>query len=405
MSTEEKVYHFELLHTQEEIQQLVDRLRQEKLISFDTEFIRETTFYPQLELIQVATRSESWLVDARPAQMNRAALDALKPLIELFEDPSILKILHAAQGDQECIYTAFGTTAKGTFDTAVGAALCGYGDGIGLGSLLKTVIGVTIKKGHARTNWAQRPLPNHLCEYALGDVAYLVDVAEKLMNELRTRDRLDWALELCGEYEDGNQFEVSPEEIAIRLYRSGKVHPKDFGILHRLVQWRETRVRELNIPRKWLAADSILLDLTRVQPTTDDHLKTFRGINRGEMKNSGPSIFRAILEGQKEPRDQAPELHRNPPPSKNESQVMDLLKCYLGILADQSELASRHLMQSDQILRLLRSEIRTVEDLISENYLAPTAAKLVGRQLLEFLSGKTGLSIAEKSVKIQQLQK
>src|SRR3954469_2216808 len=128
--------HPELLSTADQIRALADSLKSADLIAFDTEFIRETTFYPIVEIIQVATESESWLVDAqafkkgfRPGPQG-SFNPGLKPLLDVFQDKSSLKIAHAIQGDQECLYTSFGALAQPTLDTAVAASLCGYGEGI-----------------------------------------------------------------------------------------------------------------------------------------------------------------------------------------------------------------------------------------------------------------------------------
>src|SRR5947199_68669 len=146
------IAHRGLLSTSAQMTDVVEKLKKSDMIAFDTEFIRETTFFPIVEIIQVATEEESWLVDARSFQKQGAVgTAALASLWEVFQDPKILKIAHAIQGDQECLYTSFRSLAKPSLDTAVAASLCGYGDGIGLGNLLKAALDVTIKKGHART--------------------------------------------------------------------------------------------------------------------------------------------------------------------------------------------------------------------------------------------------------------
>src|SRR5215218_5196202 len=127
--------HPDLISTADKIAELAGKLKGRDIIAFDTEFIRESTFYPTVEIIQVATDDESWLVDAQAFRARRGNPDpgALKPLLDVFEDKRILKVVHAAQGDQECLYTAFGVVATPSIDTAVAASLCGYGEGIGLG--------------------------------------------------------------------------------------------------------------------------------------------------------------------------------------------------------------------------------------------------------------------------------
>src|SRR5690349_15169112 len=127
--------HHKLLTTPEEILTLSKTLSEQPMIALDTEFIRESTFYPIIGLIQVASDKESWLVDPLAFRFEE-----LRPFFDVLANPKILKIFHAAQADQECLYTNYGVIAAPSFDTAVAASLCGYGDSIGLSKLLKDVL-------------------------------------------------------------------------------------------------------------------------------------------------------------------------------------------------------------------------------------------------------------------------
>lgn len=381
-----------LMHTKAQIEELVTHLRKEKVIAFDTEFIRENTFYPQVEIIQVATRENTWLVDARAFWKDH---DGIRPLLDVFEDQSILKIIHAAQGDQECIYTCFGVVASPSLDTAVAASLCGYGDGVGLGSLLKSVLDVTIKKGHARTNWGVRPLPEQLLEYAHEDVRFLVELGQTLLEKLEVLGRQKWALELTAKFEDKSLYESDPNALAIKLSRGGKLDQKGFSVLLELCKWRETRVRELNLPRRWVADDQVLVDLAMVKPKDIGHLGSFRGLSKGELKNNGEPILAAIQRGVAQATQvEAPERRRAEIPSQAEEQAMDLLHCFIGILADEHKIAVKHLMITAQLLPLLRCEQSEWPEIwIKKGILSQGAADLVGQEIVAFLKGEITLQI------------
>src|ERR1700730_13850394 len=120
--------NLELLSTPDDIAELAAKLGEKSVISFDTEFIRENTFYPIVEIIQVASDEESWLVDAaafkkgfKPGAQG-GFNSGIQPLLDVFTNKEILKIVHAAQGDQECLYTSFSVVASPCFDTSVGAS-------------------------------------------------------------------------------------------------------------------------------------------------------------------------------------------------------------------------------------------------------------------------------------------
>jgi ribonuclease D len=398
--------HGGLISTAQGISDLAAALKGQKIIAFDTEFIRENTFFPIVEIIQIATETDSWLVDAHAFKKGfrpgpQGGFDAsIKPLLEIFEDQSILKIVHAAQGDQECLYTAYGIVANPILDTSVAASLSGFGDNIGLGKLLKAVLDVTIKKGHARTNWSVRPLPEQLTEYAHADVIYLVELGKQLMDRLEKDGRKQWALDLSAKYNDPALYETDVEAMAQKLARGGRLDRKGYSALLELVKWREARVRHLNLPRRWVADDAVLVDIAQVRPKDIEHLGSFRGLNKGELKASGEHIISSIHKATEDTANvTVPHFQRMESPSPEESQVLDLLKCYIGILADERRIAAKYLSTVAQLVPLLRNKIESTEDLVANGILSAEATRLIGQELIEFLHGNRGLAV--KSGKIQ----
>jgi ribonuclease D len=405
--------HLELISTLEGLQELCERLKDVPVLAFDTEFIRESTFYPKFEILQIATSDESYLVDIQALSTEKVGPRYLPPepvkvaLRGVFTSPKILKVLHAAQGDQECLATTFGFTASPTQDTAILASLLGYGDAVGLSTLLKQILGVQLQKGHSRTNWSQRPLPAELLEYAHADVIYLVELAQKLLLEAEKLGRVEWARELATKFEVLELYEPSAEELSDRLARGGRLDLKGQGALRELVRWRERRVRELNIPRRWVAEDSVLVDMAQAKPKRVDQLHTFRGLSKGEVKHQGEQILRAIEKGLTSPPETRFKRERVDPPSHGEIQLTELLKCYLAILADREGVAVRHLATTGQILSLIRAvssgEVKVPGDWLEKSYLSASASQLIGAELLALLLGQRALSVSNGTLKIVEL--
>ncbi len=389
--------HLELIREASEIRDLVGVLSQETMISFDTEFIRESTFFPMIEILQVATATDSWLIDAR--YFKNKDPEGIQPLLDVFADPKILKIVHAAQGDQEVLFASYGRLASPTLDTAVAASLLGMGDSLGLGNLLKQVLGIQLKKGHARTDWSVRPLPEQLADYALSDVDHLVDAAQKLLAQLEEQGRKDWALEICKKWEDPKLFEPQPEELAEKLARGGRLDGKSYGAMIELVRWRENRVRELNLPRRWVADDQVLVDLANVRPKDLKHLGAFRGLNKGELQKNGEKILEAIRVGSENPI-HLPKGERRQSPSDLEEQALGLLKVYIALIAEKKNIAPKHLAQAGQLLGLLRSQATSVEQMIQEGSLSPVAAQMIGQEILDFRSGRVALGIRDGAIQL-----
>ncbi|NBT59598.1 ribonuclease D [bacterium] len=199
-----------LLTTAKDLAAAVEALNKEPSIGVDTEFIRETSFFPRIALIQISGREKTFLVD--PVVLDKKALE---PLLELLVRESTLKIIHASHADQECLFWAYGIVAKPVLDTSVAAALCGMGDSIGLQKLLRETLGVYVSKGRARAKWLARPLTPELLHYAEQDVAHLVSLGEKLKEVLDSYQRWEWALEESEVHP--NIFEVSPQELASKM--------------------------------------------------------------------------------------------------------------------------------------------------------------------------------------------
>lgn len=399
-----------LLDRAEEIVELAEILKKQTVIAFDTEFIRESTFFPIVELIQVATESETWLVDAQAFKKTFKAGDpksyhpGLNPLLEIFTNPQILKIVHAAQGDQECLYTSFGVVASPSLDTAVAASLCGLGDGIGLGKLLKSVLDVNLTKGHARTNWSVRPLPEQLLAYARADVDHLVELGTKLLEMLEQSGRKNWALELSAKWENLSLYQSDIEGMTGKLARGGRLDKRGYSALYELVKWREERVRQLNLPRRWVADDHVLVDLAHVRPKDLAHLSTFRGLNKGELKNSGEAILKALSKENENDELVLPKTSRIAAPTPEEAQVLEVIRCFVSILADQHKIAAKHLMTTAKLLPLLRCQFDTKADLAKAGILSEEAAQLVGDEIIEMLRGKRSLKIRGNQVEIIKIE-
>jgi len=401
----------DLISTKADLKKLADHIKSANQVAFDTEFIRENTFYPKLELIQVATQDGAWLVDAHNLDKK-----AMAPLVGIFKDPNILKIVHAAQGDQECLYFTYGIVARPLLDTALAASLCGYGENVGLGNLLDSVLGIRIQKGHARVNWSLRPLPEPLAKYAINDVKHLVVLGNVLVEKLDKLDRRKWALEISSKWEDPKIFEPSPESITLKIGRSRKLDLEGVSVLYELISWREKRIRELNIPRRWLAEDHVLVDLARVRPDTLEHLKTFRGLNGGEIRKHGKEMLDLVVGADKKPSKNAEELFEKlkktkipqktiTPPSRSEVRALELMRCYLHFLADQTKITLSHLVDHQNLLPLLRSGSYSPKQWVESGWLSEYAEALVGEELKAFLEGKKMFKMKDGNLEVTDIAK
>ena len=387
-----------LVRTDKEIVALAAYLKPWPMIAVDTEFIRESTFFPQVEIIQIATLEQIFLVDAHAFRKTRSADNpsdydpAIEPLLEIFRDPSILKIMHAAHGDQECLLTSFDTLADPLFDTAVGASLCGFGDSSGLGRLLADIMDVHIDKGLARTNWSQRPLPQTLMQYAADDVRYLVALAEKLLQQLEESGRHAWAMTLSEVGRD--VYAYRSDEIAARMLR-GRVQEQAFDALRGLLGWRESKARSLNVPRRWVSEDAVLLDLAKARPKTLEQMETFRGLSKHILRDK--AVVCGLLQVEKT---QAPRATHVRPASEDEQLALEFLKCGMQLLAMKHSIGARHLISSDKLLAFVRAHLTTLEEVVREGFLSQESATIIGQDLLNLYLGHSTLGLRNKKLEV-----
>lgn len=386
-----------LLVTQPEtIRSIAQKLANEKVIALDTEFIRETTFFPKVALIQVASREETWLVD--PTVLSK---EELQPLFDLFLRPDILKVMHATHADQECFYTSYGFVVAPVLDTAIGAALLGMGDNMGLGKLLKELLDINLPKGRARARWLTRPLPRELLEYAELDVKHLVNLGEVLKEKLSARNRMAWALEESAT--ETKVFEVTPEEMAFRMFKSGQVEKNIYPVLLELVRWREKRARTADMPRGWVADNETLMALSKSRPATVDELRHFRGLNGREVDKSGKYILEAMERGKKMKVEIPPRGERVTLRSDAEEHILDLVHSYVSYLANRLEIASRFLLSSHKSAQLVIHADKEINHWVEHEIISPHASALIGEDLKALLSGKRALAIRNKQVEILTL--
>ncbi len=364
------------------------RLTKQDVIAFDTEFMREKTFYPQLSLIQVADREQSWVID--PLALSHAEM---QPLLDVFASPDTIKVAHAVEQDQECIHRAYGMVVEPILDTAIGAALTGRGDQIGLSPLLSKLIGVNLSKGHSRTNWMKRPLPQPMIEYAADDVVYLVEAAERLSKDLRALKRVDWAMSLSAEFGNATRAEFDTSALTRKIAAGSRLGAASYAVLKELVIWREQHVRQKDIPRRWLAGDQVLAKLAVARPKAADDLQNFRGLGPKLRQYGAEPILAAIRRGESVPLEEYEEPPKKDEPSSNEAAALTVLKCFLTSLAAENKVPLRFLVENGAMLGLLRGSFASVDDLRASGLLHTGTIEMFGQELVAILNGERALGI------------
>lgn len=275
----------ELLASSEALAAWADRATSASAIAMDTEFMRESTYYPELCLIQLALPDDIVLVDVHPGA-DLTALDAL-----MRSGP--VKILHACRQDLEVLGLHFSPPLGPLFDTQVAAALCGFAPQMSYAALVEALTGVALAKTATRTDWSQRPLSAAQLEYAADDVRYLAPLRDELSQRLEHLGRLAW-FEQEMQALSALSSEVDAESAWQRVKGQARLPAEAQPRLRALAAWREQRAVARNRPRRWIVSDQILLDLALASPRDQASLAQIPGMPPAVLRNAGADLLAVI---------------------------------------------------------------------------------------------------------------
>ena len=257
--------------------------------AIDTEFHRERTYFPALALVQLG-----W-GDGNIALVDPLAVD-LAPLKELFES-EVEAVFHAAQQDLDVLTHAVGSIPRQLFDTQIAGGFVGYGTP-SLASLVNSELKISLAKGDRLTDWLRRPLTDAQKRYAAIDVAYLIEIQDRLMAKLADAGRTEWVTEACDELRKKGQSPVRPEDAWLRLKDARGLKGKGRGVARAVAQWRERRAMHLDVPVRQVLPDLAILGIAQRQPKTETELSQARGVDgRAQRGSTASEILAAVAEG------------------------------------------------------------------------------------------------------------
>ncbi len=323
----------------------IARLRGERFVTIDTEFVRERTYWPELCVVQLGGAAEVIVLDAQAAGLD------LAPLAALLDDPAVVKVFHAARQDLEIFLHRFGRLPQSLFDTQVAAMVAGFGDQVGYDSLVASLTGGEIDKAHRFSDWSRRPLSAAQIAYAAADVTFLRDVYGMLRARLEREGRLEWVAEEMAVLSDPQTFRPDPETLWERL-RPRTSNRRLLGMLRACAAWREREAQRIDVPRQRLLKDESLLEIAATAPREIEALARVRGVSRGFAEGrGGAGLLAAIEAARHEPEADLPLAARKDGPRASPALVL-LLKVLLAAKAEQHDVAPKLLASSEDIERL-----------------------------------------------------
>jgi ribonuclease D len=372
-----------LVTSNEELAAACERFAGAPYIAIDTEFMRDTTYWPRLCLVQAAIPGHAVAIDPMAPGLD------LKPFLEILSRPDCIKVFHAARQDIEIFYHMAGVIPAPLFDTQVAAMVCGFGDAAAYETLVRELVHVQVDKSSRFTDWARRPLTDRQIDYALSDVIHLCRVYESLTRQLEKSGRSAWLEEELGILRAPETYDLKPEDSWRRLkLRSG--NRRFTAVLMEVAAWRERLAQERDVPRSRVLKDDALFEIASQAPATPADLEALRGIPRGFAGSRAAStLIDAVKAGLALPASAVPEIERGTPVSVPPI-LGDMLRVLLKILCDQHGVAQKLIASSSDL------DLIAADDNAAVPALSGWRRDIFGSAALELKHGRIALSIRNR---------
>ncbi|MBX9773150.1 MAG: ribonuclease D [Xanthobacteraceae bacterium] len=356
------------------------RLARHPFVTVDTEFLRESTYYPKLCVLQMASVDESVVVDALAPDIE------LRPLFELLADQRVVKVFHAARQDIEICWHEAQMIPAPLFDTQVAAMVLGYGDSISYDQLVHRITGDTLDKSSRFTDWTRRPLSDAQLTYAVSDVTHLRDVYLKLSTDLAKRGRSDWLHDEMRVLTSPETYRMEPEHAWQRL-KTRVRKPKELAVLIAVAAWREREAQTRDVPRSRVLKDDVIGDIAIQAPTTIERLASLRSLPKGfERSKWGEAIVEAVKAGLARDPKTLPRFERAKP-AVNGQATVELLKVLLRMTSEKHGVAAKVIATVDDLDRI------AADDEADVPALSGWRRELFGEKAIALKHGKLALAV------------
>jgi len=362
-----------------------------EFITVDTEFMRDSTYWPKLCLAQVGGPQEAAAVDTLAPDID------LAPLLTLMKNTKVLKVFHSARQDLEIFFLLMDALPEPIFDSQVAAMVCGFGDSVGYDKLVRKLTGKRIDKSKRFTDWSRRPLKQGQIDYALSDVVHLRPVYEKLRRQVENRARTAWLDEEMAVLNSPDTYRLEPET-AWRRLKTRSASPRYLALLRALAAWREAEAQRRDVPRNRVLRDEQMFDIAAHHPATAEELSHTRGFSRDAARGRiGQAILAALEEGMAVPEADCPE----PPPQRDQpaglGPLVDLLKVLLKLQCERHDVAQKLVASVADLERIAADDDAEVPALTGWRH------EIFGKEALALKQGRLALGMKGKSLDLVSL--
>jgi ribonuclease D len=374
-----------LITTTADLAAACERMSRHNFVTVDTEFLRETTYYPLLCVAQMAIADEAVVIDALAEGLD------LTPFFDLMANEGVLKVFHAARQDIEIVWHQAKLIPHPVFDTQVAAMVLGYGESISYEQLVQRITGDTIDKSSRFTDWSRRPLSAAQVSYAMSDVTHLRQVFQSLSADLQRRGRSEWVGEEMEVLTSPDTYRADPE-IAWERLKTRVRKPRELSVLIEVAAWREREAQSRDVPRGRVLKDEAIGDIAIHAPTTTERLASLRSLPRGfERSKWGTEIIDAVKRGLARNPAELPRLDK-PRQGANGSATVELLKVLLRMASEQHGVAAKVIATVEDLERI------ALDDRADVAALHGWRRDMFGEQAIALKRGRLALAVEKGRV-------
>jgi len=364
----------------------VAHLRTVDLLGFDTEFVGEETFRPELCLVQISTVERLFVID--PYHCG-----PVEEFWKLMHDPARTVIAHAGREEVRMCQFFSGKPPASIFDTQIAIGLIGSTYPISYAGLVQEILGVRLNKSDTLTDWRRRPLTVSQMRYAYDDVRYLIPAYERIVKRLKKLERLAWAQE---EFATFLHWAVGNDPTVERwrkLKGIGSLGERELALLQELYGWRERTAERQNRPVRTVLRDDVLVEAARAGARSPEDFLQIRGLPKSEFAN----ILAAVRRGRGRPLAECPEVQTQPHEPPQMPTLTAILSLVLGELCEELNLAQSLVCSQYHIKDVIRAYAPGAEAPEDSPFAKGWRREFIFPRLQRVLEGKVSIRVADPS--------
>ena len=377
-----------LIEEQAEFEELCGHIRAAGVVAFDSEFVSEYTYRPELGLLQYATRERVVAVD--PCRVTD-----LQPWWDIMADDETTVVVHGGQAEIRFSLTHGGLAPHRLVDVQLAEGLHSRSYPLGYATLVQRVLGKRVHGKETRTDWRRRPLSDQQIAYALEDVQHVLPIWERQRQSLQKLGRLSWAETEFRRMVDQIAAETTRESWC-RLPGIHKLGRRELAVATELCRWREQEATRRNRPMRRILRDDLVVELARRQPKSEKDLLATRDLNRSDYKRIAADLVGCVERALAIPPDELPE----PPPQAGSEKGQDehvlgqLLGLALANRCAELNVAKPLVGTSADLRELVRWHLAGRRE-EPPRLAVGWRAEVCGDQLTDLLDGRVALRVSD----------